>query len=98
MNKPNDKATAGEWQAQFKRWSNELAEKLPASLDETAKEYGVIVRKRGIKSAIGLIQMMLLYVLSDLSQRLLAAYAAVLGIAMVSDQAWQKKFHKQCPG
>jgi hypothetical protein len=102
VNIHNDKATSEEkqslQQSLQKRWSEELAKKLPPGLDESARKYGAIVRKREIKSALGLLQAMMMYAISDLSQRLLAAYAAVLGIAKVSDQAWQKNYTASCHG
>ena len=98
MNKVNNKPTGEGKQSLMKRWSEELAKKLPPSLDQSAKEYGAIIRKREIKGALGLIQAMLMYAVSDLSQRMLAACTVVLGIARISDQAWQKKFHEVCHG
>jgi len=64
----HDKATGAEKQSLLKRWSEELAEKLPGSLEESAKKYGAIVRKREIKSALGLLQAMLMYAVSDLAK------------------------------
>jgi hypothetical protein len=61
-------------------------------LDQSAKEHGAIIRKREIKSAIGLIEAMLMYAISDLSQRALAVCGHLLGFGRASDQAWQKKF------
>jgi len=92
VNKNNNKLTEKEKQSLLKRWSEELAEKLPPSLEQSAKEHGAIIRKREIKSAMGLIQAMLMYAVSDLSQRALAACGHLLGFGKASDQAWQKKF------
>jgi hypothetical protein len=94
----NNRPTKKEKQSQQMRWSEELLRKLPPSLEESAKETGVIIRKRGIKSASRLLQMILVYVVVDLSQRLLATFAQDLKVAKVSDQAWQKKFQNACPG
>ena len=71
--------------------------KLPPTLEESAKEYGALKRKREIRSGYDLIKMMLIYAVTDISQRLLAAFAGVLGIAKISDQAWQKKMAKSEP-
>jgi hypothetical protein len=92
VNKNNDRLKDEEKQRLLLSQSQKLLEKLPPSLDKTAKEYGAIVRKRGIKSAAGLIQMMLIYVVADLSQRVLATFAHLLGVAEVSDQAWKKNY------
>lgn len=69
----------------------ELLSKLPETIEESAKEYGAIVRKREIKNAIDLINVLFIYALTDISQRMLATFAGILEIADISDQAWQKK-------
>ena len=97
MNRKNSKGTAEEKQSLLMRWSQEIAEKLPPSLEQSAKEYGAIIRKREIKSALGLVQMLLMYAVSNLSQKALAACACVIGVANVSDQAWQKKTVRSIP-
>ncbi len=71
-----------------------IREKFPHDIEESAKACGVIVRKRKLQSAYGLLQMIIAYVTLGWSQRLLAARAISAGIAHMSDQAWQKKFIK----
>ena len=73
-----------------------LINKLPSDLEETAKRYGAITRKRKIKSAIDLFLAMAMYVLMEMSQRLLASTLA--GTIGASDQAWQKKLYGVNPG
>jgi hypothetical protein len=74
-----------------------LMENLLEGLDESAKKYGAIVRRRAIKSAAGLLTALFIYALSGVSQRVLAVIAQVAGIANISDQAWQKKFVQTIP-
>jgi len=65
---------------------------LPQTLEESAKSYGAIVRQRTIKCAANLLLALFVYASSRMSIRALAASAAVMGVADISDQAWQKKF------
>ena len=68
-----------------------LLSKLPSDLDESAKRYGALTRRRKIKSAVDLFLAMTMYVIMEMSQRLLASTLAdTIGI---SDQAWQKKLY-----
>jgi len=62
-----------------------ILQKLPRTLEESSKAYGVFIRKRKIKSAVNLITILLIYSLNDISQRILAAFACALGIADISD-------------
>ena len=91
MNKGNHIAQIEEKQEPVLKLSRQIVENLPADLEESAKEYGVIMRKREIKSALDLIRMLLIYAVIGVSQRLLAAFACVLDVANISDQAWQNK-------
>ena len=68
-----------------------LMQRLPKDLDETAKSYGAIVRRRKINSGVGLFLAIAIYVVMELSQRVLAATFS--GTKNVSDQAWQKKLY-----
>jgi len=93
VNKHNHNAHAEENQEAM--WKLEqIVAKLPADLEQSAKDYGVIIRKRQIKSAFDLFRMLLIYVVICVSQRTLAAYAQVLNVASITDQAWQKKMVK----
>ena len=97
MNVMNNNAAAEEKQELLSKLNQCIIDKLPLTLEESAKEYGVLIRIREIKSALDLIKMMLIYAVTDISQRLLAVFAGVLGIAKISDQAWQKKMSKSVP-
>jgi hypothetical protein len=94
VNEYNDITIITEKQALMAHLNQHILGKLPPKLEESAKEHGAIVRKREIKSAVDLLTMMLVYALTDMSQRMLAAFAALLGTADVSDQSWQKKTAK----
>jgi len=76
---------------------NTVLQKLPPKLEESAKRFGALARRRGIKSAQDLITALLIYACSRLSMRALAAAAGVAGIASMTDQAWQKRFAKCVP-
>ena len=68
-----------------------LEQKLPSNLEETAKRYGALKRRRKIKTAVDLFLAMAMYVIMELSQRLLAA--TLTNTIGASDQAWQKNFY-----
>ena len=68
-----------------------LMQRLPGNLDETAKSNGAIVRRRKINSGEGLFLAIAIYVVMELSQRVLAATFS--DIINVTDQAWQKKLY-----
>jgi hypothetical protein len=76
---------------------DKLLKKLPETLIETAKTYGALVRQRVIKSPQELILALLMYASSGISQRVLSACLAVIGMANMSDQAWQKRIIKCGP-
>ena len=73
---------------------NKLLEKLPKGLEESAKTYGAILRRRVVKSASNLILALFIYASPDMSLRMLASGAASAEIADMTDQAWQKKVVK----
>jgi hypothetical protein len=60
-------------------------------LDETAATHGVLIRKRVVKSAKILLIALFTYANIAISQRVLSAIMAAIGLADMSDQAWQKK-------
>jgi hypothetical protein len=91
VNKLNDTTLQQEKQAISETMKQKILSKLPSNLDESAKTNKAIIRKRKICNAADLILVLFLYALTDISQRLLAAFAAGMGIADISDQAWQKK-------
>ena len=68
---------------------HKLLQRLPSNMDETSKRYGAMIRRRKIDSATGLFLALTIYVIMELSQRVLSA--TFVGIIDISDQAWQKK-------
>ena len=68
-----------------------LMQRLPSNLDETAKTNGAIIRRRKINSGEGLFLAIAIYVIMELSQRVLAATFS--DTIKVTDQAWQKKLY-----
>jgi len=92
VNQSNDITEAGNSQANAARICIEkLLRKLPGTLVETAKSYGALVRRRVVKCARELILVLFIYATSDMSLRMLAASASAMGVASMSDQAWQKR-------
>jgi len=66
-----------------------LIKNLPKNLDETAKNYGAIVRRRKVGCAVSLFLAIAQYIVLELSQKILAAtFSSTIGM---SNQAWQKK-------
>lgn len=68
-----------------------------ADLEGTARQHGVIMRKRVIKTAPQLLRLMLAYVLSGLSLRSTAAWAEASGEASFSDVALLKRLRRCGP-
>jgi len=68
---------------------NKLA--LSESLEESAKKYRALVRRRIVKSATDLLVSLFMYAVSGMSLRLLATSTSAMGIANMTDQAWQKR-------
>ena len=66
-------------------------------LEQSAREHGVIVRRRVIRSAEQLLRLMLAYVLSGLSLRATAAWADAAGQASFSDVALLKRLRRCGP-
>jgi hypothetical protein len=63
-------------------------------LDESAKRFGALTRKRRINSADSLLRLALTYGFCGLSLRQTAAWAETSGIASLSDVALLKRFQK----
>lgn len=81
----------------FDNWNKIFLQHLPKNLDEIAKQDGALIRKRGLRSAAGLLKILFLYACSNFSFRILAAASCALGIANISDTAWRKHFSKAVP-
>jgi Transposase DDE domain len=63
-------------------------------LDATARRSGALVRRRGIRSAEGLLRLALAYGPGRLSLRSAAAWAAVAGLAALSDTALMNRLRR----
>ena len=92
FNKVNSKI-----QEVFKNWDNKILPHLPQQMDEMAKRTGALHRKRGVCSCLDLLRMLFLCASSNFSFRILAAAACALGISVISDTAWRKRFSKAAP-
>lgn len=92
FNKVNSKI-----QEVFKNWDNKILPHLPQQMEEMAKRTGALHRKRGVCSCVDLLRMLFLYASSNFSFRILAAAACALGISVISDTAWRKRFSKSAP-
>jgi len=68
-----------------------LTRKLKQPLEESAREHKALERRRVVKSAQELLLALFMYTLSKMSLRMLAASTGIIGLADMSDQAWQKK-------
>ena len=76
--------------ALFQSWES-IQEKLGLDLESTAKETKALQRKRGITRAKDLLRLILFYVTSDWSLRLVGAWALLNGIGYLSDVAVLKR-------
>ena len=97
MNELKDKAKSENNQAIVavtRSLINKLLQKLPEGLEESAKMYDALVRRRVVKSASNLILALFIYASPGISLRMLASSAAIADIADMTDQAWQKKVVK----
>ena len=89
MNEIND--ILEELKNQAQDTMKELTGKLSKDLEESAAEHGAIKREREVKDAKLLLQVLFVYATSNLSQKMLAVCAFLMGAGNISDQAWQKK-------
>jgi len=77
-----------------KLYEEKILSKLPENLEETAKKYKAIERKRGIGSAGDLLRILVTYALCNISFPVLSAIAAATGASGISDTAWRKQMRK----
>ena len=72
-----------------KDWQ-ELVEAIPDDLDKSAKEYGALLRRRGVKSGADLLRLNLMYATLN-SLRLTAVWGVGLQLCDISRQAIEKR-------
>ncbi len=75
------------------RWE-EIVALLPTELEGQARQSGALVRRRGIGSAVGLLQMVLAYVVEDWSLRQVGIWSVLNGVADISDVAILKRLRQ----
>jgi hypothetical protein len=77
---------AGQWQA--------LLQALPADWEEMAYRHGALVRRRGVRNAQGLLQLILAYAVGDYSLRQVGLWGTLSGVASISDVAILKRLRQ----
>jgi hypothetical protein len=74
-------------------WEDIVA-RLPAAWEAQAQQRGALTRRRGLRSAAALLQLVLAYVVNDWSLRLVGAWGVLAGIADISDVALLKRLRQ----
>jgi hypothetical protein len=75
-------------------WSEIVATKLPADLEEQARLHKAWSRKRGISSVSNLLRALLVYACCQYSFRELGMWAVLKGIGSLSERAWRKRLEQ----
>ena len=65
---------------------------LPRDLEESARDYDALVRRKKVPNAIALMRMELAYALSDLSIKDVAAWASASGVSEITGPAFFYRF------
>jgi hypothetical protein len=79
-------SVSGSGRVVLERWES-LATILPADLEASARATAALVRRRGVRQALDLLRVILLYAWCDWSLRLVGARGVLLGLADLSDVA-----------
>ena len=74
-----------------KSWLENIEKIIPVDLDQSAKDYGALIRKRGVKNASDLLKILMIYATGKISVRILSVAASALKISDISDTAWNKR-------
>ena len=91
VNKSSFTSDEKKLQESAEKWSKDIESVLPVDLEQSAKEYGALQRKRGIKSASELLGMLMMYATGKISARVLSMAAVALKISTISDISWSKR-------
>jgi hypothetical protein len=92
VNEIND--TLEEVKMQAQRYIDTLLETTSANLQEAALQSGAITKIRELKEAKHLLQLLLIYAVSDVSLRAISVIASEIAGINISDTAWRKRFLK----
>ena len=83
--------TLEELKTQAHHCINDIVGRSGQELQESARIYGALVRLREVKDAKLLLQLLLIYAISDMSQKMMSLCGYLIGAGNISDQAWDKK-------
>src|SRR5438270_1201540 len=75
-------------------WNEVVATKLPANLEEQARQHKAWSRKRGVSSVSDLLRALLVYACCQYSFRELGMWAVLKGIGTLSERAWRKRLEQ----
>lgn len=75
------------------RWE-EIVQLFPAKLEGQARQHRALTRRRGIRSAVGLLQLVLAYVVEDWSLREVGIWSLLHGVADISAVAILKRLRQ----
>ena len=94
MNQNNNTCNGTQDQDKAALWAEQIKSLFPTDLDESAKFTGALIRKREVKSAFGLLKLLLICAISTMSMRMLSLSAISLNTADISDTALRKRLIK----
>ncbi len=75
-------------------WSEVVTTRLPANLEEQARQLNAWKRKREVRRVNDLLRALLVYACCQYSFRELGMWAVLKGIGSLSERAWRKRLEK----